>query len=333
MARKWAAAVVGLLVVALVAVVVVVQTRDEPTPQVRRPSPASPSPSPTPSPSGSTQQAVPARPGPVLAVKIDNASPARPHTGLDAADVIYVERVEAGITRFMAVYSSKLPEVIGPVRSARETDLELLRQFDDPVLAYSGSQGKLKPFIRAAPLRPVSAETNPQLYFRGSTRPIPHNLYLRTDRVLEKAPDLATPQNLGFERGAAPAGGTPEASRTVKFPAARYDFEWSASKKRWLVSMDGSPGMLADGKRLAPAAVIVQEVEIRKGAFGDRWGNNSPFTKTVGTGKATVLRDGKAFDTRWTRKAPEDLTAFTTPSGEAMTFPKGQIWIVYVPKG
>ncbi|MQY14710.1 hypothetical protein SRB5_48860 [Streptomyces sp. RB5] len=332
MAGKPKATAAGLVVTALIAVVVVIQLRDDP-PNARTTPPApSPSASPTPSPSASTQQARPARPGPVLAVKIDNAAPARPHTGLDAADVIYVERVEAGITRFMAVFSSRLPDVVGPVRSARETDLELLKQFDDPVLAYSGAQGKLKPFIRDAPLRAMSADDFPGMYFRGTDRPVPHNLYLRTDDVLDKAPELATPQNLGFERGPAPAGGTAQTSREVRFPAARYRFDWSATRLRWLVSMDGRPGTLADGSPLAPASVIVQEVDIRKGSFGDRWGNNSPFTDTVGTGKATVLRDGKAYDARWSRETAGDLTEFTTPSGETMTFPEGQIWVVYVPK-
>ncbi|MFC7217549.1 DUF3048 domain-containing protein [Streptomyces polyrhachis] len=324
-----ASAAVVVAALAAVALFAVLQGRDGA--QGRRP-PVPGVSSPAPSPSAPTQQARPARPGPVLAVKIDNASPARPHTGLDAADVVYVERVEAGLTRFMAVYSSRFPEVVGPVRSARETDLELLRQFDDPVLAYSGSQSRLKPLIRAAPLRALSADDHPELYFRGAARPIPHNLYLRPKRVLERAPELATAQHLGFERGPAPAGGAPAARRTARFPQARYDFDWSAQQGRWLVSMDGRPGLLADGGRLAPAAVILQEVEIRQGAFGDRWGNNSPFTATVGSGGATVLRDGRAYEARWSRPAAADPTEFTTASGGAMAFPEGQIWVVYIPR-
>ncbi len=57
--------------------------------------------------------------------------------------------MEAGLSRILAVYSSTVPPVIGPVRSARETDLELLRQFDRPTLAYSGAQSRLNPLIEA----------------------------------------------------------------------------------------------------------------------------------------------------------------------------------------
>lgn len=87
----------------------------------------------------------------VLAVKIDNVAAARPPTGLEKADIVYVEQVEAGLSRILAAYSSDLPPVVGPVRSARETDLELLRQFDEPTLAYSGAQSALQPSIEAAP--------------------------------------------------------------------------------------------------------------------------------------------------------------------------------------
>ncbi|WP_230194108.1 DUF3048 domain-containing protein, partial [Streptomyces coriariae] len=70
-----------------------------------------------PSPSGSTSPTAVA--GSVLAVKIDNAPGARPQTGLDSADIVYVEQVEGGLSRMMAVYATKVPKAVGPVRSAR----------------------------------------------------------------------------------------------------------------------------------------------------------------------------------------------------------------------
>ena len=77
--------------------------------------------------------------GRVLTVKIDNLAPARPQTGLAGAGIVYVLPVEGGLSRFLAVFSSHVPPVIGPVRSAREDDLELLRQFGRPAFAYSGA--------------------------------------------------------------------------------------------------------------------------------------------------------------------------------------------------
>src|SRR5512146_239732 len=122
-----------------------------------------------------------ARLGPVLAVKIDNLAAARPQTGVNAADIVYVLPVEGGLSRFMAVYSSHLPKVIGPVRSARQTDLPVLRQFGTPGFAYSVASPHFLPFIQRARLIDLYAglAKSAGAYFRGAGRPAPHNLYAR----------------------------------------------------------------------------------------------------------------------------------------------------------
>jgi len=266
--------------------------------------------------------------GSVLAVKIDNVAAARPQTGLDAADVVYAEQVEGGLSRLMALFATKLPGDVGPVRSARESDLELLRQFDHPTLAFSGAQQKLLPLIDKAPLNAVPPEKNSAAYYRSTAKVAPHNLFLRPQRLMKSAPG-ADALTTGFRFGAAPAGGTPKTTRTVRFPAARFTFTWSAARGRWLVAMDGRQTVTTDGKTVAPATVVVQYVKVRNSQFHDFLGNNTPYTETVGTGRAQVLRDGRAFDAGWKRKTATDGTDFTTADGAPMNFAKGQVWVVF----
>ncbi|WP_223778053.1 DUF3048 domain-containing protein [Streptomyces sp. 135] len=264
-----------------------------------------------------------------VAVKIDNVPQARPQTGLDAADVVYAEQVEAGLSRLMAVYASRLPPVIGPVRSARETDLELLRQFDAPVLAFSGAQSKLLPLIADAPLRAVPPDKAPgDAYYRDDARAAPHDLFLRP-KALKVTPHADALESTGFRFGPAPAGGTPETHRTVRFPSARFAFDWVEYEGRWRITMDGERARTPDGKELAASTVVVQYTKVRQSRFHDRSGNISPFTETVGEGSARVLRDGRAFDARWKRAAATDGTAFATPDGKPLPFAKGQVWVVY----
>ncbi|SDP21476.1 Protein of unknown function [Streptomyces sp. cf386] len=280
--------------------------------------------SPAPSGSGSRQAH-----GSVLAVKIDNVRAARPHTGLNEADIVYVEQVEAGLSRLMAVYAQKLPKVIGPVRSARETDLELLGQFDRPTLAFSGAQGKLLPLIDKAPLQAEPPGKASDAYFRSPYKRSPHNLYLRPARLMPSAPgtDVLT---TGFRFGAAPEGGKPETSRTVRFEAAQYTFTWSRSQDRWLVAMDGKAAATSDGKPMTAGTVIVQYVKVHKSEFHDSLGNHTPYTETVGSGTASVLRDGRAYDdVRWERPTATDGTTFTTRDGKPMNFQHGQVWVVF----
>ncbi|MGP3775511.1 DUF3048 domain-containing protein [Streptomyces sp. SDT5-1] len=260
---------------------------------------------------------------PVLAVKIDNVGAARPQTGIDEADLVYVEQVEAGLSRLMAVFGSRLPEVVGPVRSARETDLELLRQFDRPTLAYSGAQSALRPSIDAAPIRAVPPGTADGAYFRGSDKPAPHNLYLRPAKLGDPAAGVAAGTLAGFEFAERPPkGGRAETTHTARFPAARFTFDWSASQGRWLVSMDGRPATTASGKRLSAPTVVVQYVAVEPSRFHDRSGSTTPLSRTVGDGTALVLRDGRAHEATWRRPTPADGTAFSVP------FAPGPVWVV-----
>ncbi|MFG2352972.1 DUF3048 domain-containing protein [Streptomyces sp. NPDC048521] len=279
--------------------------------------------SPTPSPSLSTA-------GSPLAVKIDNVPAARPQTGLDAADVVYAEQVEGGLSRLMAVYATRLPAAVGPVRSARESDLELLRQFGRPTLAFSGAQRKLLPLIDKAPLRAKSPDEAPDAYYRGTGRAAPHNLYLHPAGLLPAAPG-GTALTTGFRYGPAPSGGTPTTSRTVRYPAARFTFTWSAERGGWLVAMDGTPTVTTDGGRMAPPTVVVQYVKIRASAYHDALGNRTPYTETVGSGKAQVLRDGRSFAATWSRPAATGGTTFTAADGSRMDFAAGQVWVVFAP--
>jgi hypothetical protein len=162
-------------------------------------------------------------------------APARPQTGLTAADIVYVPPVEGGLSRLLAVFSSHFPPVVGPVRSAREDDLELLRQFGRPAFAYSGAQPQLLSVVGKARTVDLYAGRVGG-YFRDPRRVAPHNLYGRTSRLLAEAPGASRARDIGFRFGPAPAGGRATPSFSVSYPAASFTFRWSARDARWLAS-------------------------------------------------------------------------------------------------
>ncbi|WP_254879120.1 DUF3048 domain-containing protein [Streptomyces sp. NA04227] len=267
--------------------------------------------------------------GPVLAVKVDNVGPARPQTGVDGADVVYVEQVEAGLSRLMAVYATKLPKTVGPVRSARESDLDLLRQFDDPVLAFSGAQSKLMPLIKSAPLRPETPGSAPAgAFVRSQDRPAPHNLYVHPDKLLKSPAGTEELERAGVTFGPRPPGGTRTEARTVAFPAARFTFSWSAERSRWLVAMDGTRARTSGGGDLTAGTVVVQYVKVSQSRFHDVHGSNSPLTESTGSGRAVVLRDGRAYPAQWERPSASRATEFTDKDGDQLPFARGPVWIV-----
>ena len=271
--------------------------------------------------------------GPVLAVKIDNTRSARPQRGLRSADIVYVEQVEGGLSRIMAVYSSPLPPQVGPVRSARISDLHILPQFGRAAFAYSGVQGKMKPYVARAPLIDVSPGKAGGAYARRGPNPAPCNLYASPEALLQRAPQAWRASDIGFRFGPAPAGGRPVASVTARYPAASFVFTWSAKERRWLVTQDGAPDRAAEGGRLGGQTVVIQRTKITRSPFHDFLGNYTPLVRTVGTGTATVLRDGRAYDVRWSRPSEQAGTVFTTTSGQRMTFAPGQVWVLLVNDG
>ena len=265
-------------------------------------------------------------PGPVLAVKGDNIAAARPPTGLTSADIVYILPVEGGLSRILAVFSSHFPPVIGPVRSAREDDLELLAQFGRPAFAYSGATPHLLPFVERSRIVDLYSGRVGG-YFRDPRRVAPHNLYARTRQLLAEAPGASKAHGIGFRFGPAPAGGQPTQSFSVSYAAATFTFNWSPSDGRWLVVMDGKPARAAEGGELSALTVVIQYTKVRTSRFLEA-GSRPPYAESTGSGTAVVLRDGRAYDARWSRPDPNGGTTFTTTSGQPMTFARGGVWIV-----
>ena len=265
--------------------------------------------------------------GPVLVVKIDNIVDARPQTGLQSADIIYVLPVEGGLSRFAAVFSSHFPPVIGPVRSAREDDLELLRQFGRPAFAYSGATPHLLPFIHRARIVDLYAGIAGG-YYRDPYRYAPHNLYADSKVLLSEMKKASKARDIGFRFGPPPPGGRVLRSYSASYPAAAYTFRWSARAQRWLVWMDGAPAMATEGGQMGGATVVIQYTTIKTSRFLE-YGSRPPYAVSTGSGRAVVLRNGQAYTVHWSRPSSDGGTTYTLPSGKRMTFAPGQVWVMF----
>ena len=157
------------------------------------------------------------------AVKIDNTRQAYPQVGLSKADVVYVEQVEGGVTRLAAIYSSEYPTFVGPVRSARITDIELFKQYGKIGLIYSGSQNKLLDNLRRAPLGLVSFDQDRSGYRRASDRIQPYDVIGTFDELRERAGKVDRAREVGYTFGPAPLGGKPARTATVRYPSSKSE--------------------------------------------------------------------------------------------------------------
>ncbi len=275
--------------------------------------------------------------GPILVVKIDDTPAAHPQAGLEDADIVYIEQVEGGLTRLAAVYSSKIPAVIGPVRSARISDIEILEQFGRVAFAYSGAQKKLLPVIDAANLENLGAQRQGrEIYANDPTRVAPTAMMLQAQTLMQKVKasnlPIAISKSAGWEFADAIDTGTAIASAKVMWPANSYEAIWSDSEKRWLLSNRGNANLAESGLHLGPTTFVIQLVSITPSEYHDKVGGVTPFTATVGTGRGYVLRDGKYIPAIWQRPTAQDGTTWRTTTGEEVKFAAGQVWIALTDK-
>lgn len=274
----------------------------------------------------------------ILVVKIDDTNAAHPQIGVESADVVYVEQVEAGLTRLAAVYTSKLPPLIGPIRSARISDIELLAQFGRVGFAYSGAQSKMRPVIAAANLENLSAERNPpSIYGKDPNRPGPVDMILKPDLLLERANSnpkirIETATASVFPFGDAPKGETNTAIAKVKWPSAKYELRWDSTNEKWLIYFNEKPNMAANGEHLYADTAIIQIVSITPSIYGDKFGEITPFSKTTGSGKAVMLRDGFSYQISWQRNLETDVTTWISEDGGVANFKPGRTWIFLTDK-
>ena len=273
------------------------------------------------------------RPGgegkPVVMVKLDNTALARPHTGLREADLVYVEEVEWGLTRLAALYNSSFPKVVGPVRSARISDLEILKQFDSPGLVFSGANKTLLGAVAKSNAVSLSPNEMSNYYFRNNKKEVPHNQMLNFGSLVSKAKGLGVVGDVGLVfNNEVPTGGTKTKSFIARWASATVGATWS--KAGWGISVDGYVQKDYVTKRpVVASSVIIQFVEQYDSKYGDRFGGKTPLARTIGSGNAVILRNGQRFSGTWSRPTAESGTQYVV-NGETFPLPVGQVWVILV---
>ncbi len=269
----------------------------------------------------------------VISVKIDNHWDARPQSGLELADAVYELRVEAGLTRFIAVFHHSDAEYLGPMRSGRPTDTELIAPFDG-TFAMSGASHWVYGVMNADGARLIG-EVRPAT-FRESFRRAPHNLYVNTVLLREHADGLGHPDEAPpplFARGELPEGAT---------DAEEILFRWSDGQTvTW--TWDGTTYLRASGN--SPHETRTEDDERAQVStdvlvvlLGDLYTQSGgagtvavPSTVTTGTGQAMVFAEGKVVEGTWERSSIDDPFVLRDGDGEILPVPPGRPWISMFP--
>lgn len=272
---------------------------------------------------------------PALVVKIDNYEPdARPQAGLSQADIVYEEKVEGPYSRFAAIFQGSDAEKVGPVRSARSTDVQIVGPLNKPLFAYSGANGTFLALLRITPLIDVGAGAKPNAYYRGGDKIIPHNLYTSTANLF--AGQLATPPTPPWPfrtDNSAPAGSKPATGVAYQFGGGMtsVNWTWSPEEKGFVRTQNGATHFDQDNWPLITENIVIQYVRYQGAEARDVFGNPIPEALMGGTGRGWLLTSGVAAPLTWSRFGLTDPTAFTGVDNQPLKFAPGRTWVILVP--
>jgi hypothetical protein len=267
----------------------------------------------------------------VMSVKIENSPQSRPQTGLQSADVVYEEVTEGGITRFNALFQSRLPKVVGPVRSARLADLWIVPQYK-ALLFFSGANTAVNTLINRAGIPNLSEDAGVSYpYYRATDRYAPHNLYLYTAKGYVEAKQrgyaiTGPPKPLEHLRRSGEGTVTVKSIYVPFSPANNVVWTYEPASKSYRRTNNGQPHVDRDTNRQIRAknVVVLWARHVPKGT--SKWGSQMYDIVLGGSGRAVVFRDGQQFPGTWTasKNAPP---RFKDPSGKPIQLERGNTWI------
>ncbi len=271
-----------------------------------------------------------------LAVKVDNYPTARPQTGLTAADIVFEEPVEGGITRYVAVFQCHGTSMVGDVRSARNIDIGILGEFGHPLLVHVGG---IQPVIDDIVSSPVDdfelGNYNTSIVQHPPGRVAPYDTYTSTTGVWQMRTTATQPPQPVFTYAPTTPTGAPV--KSVSIPFSHYSpvvWKYDATSRKFLRFYGTSADKLSNGVQNSAANVIVQYVNVFYGPWAENTEGGLEVQANLATrasGKAIVFRDGVEIQGQWSRSTLAQPTSFTTSSGQPIGMQPGTTWVELVP--
>ena len=267
-----------------------------------------------------------------LCAKVDNHEDARPQYGLKSADVVFEELVEGGLTRYVACWHSDVPDLIGPVRSIRPMDPDIISPFGG-IVAYSGGQQRFVEMMRNTVVYNAihgQSDTEDTMY-RTDDKDSPHDVGVKANVIISQHADLGAPQQAfayssSIETSTAFLQGQPQGAINVSFSYQRYpSWNYDAASQSYMRSQEGAPDPDDAGGQIHSTNVIVMLVNI------DWQYSPVPRTIMVDSGEAWVSTGGKTVHARWSKDAREAPIRFVDDRGLIVRLAPGNTWIEMPP--
>lgn len=260
---------------------------------------------------------------PILAVKIPNDAHAAPQVGLSKADLVTEELVEGGYSRLAAFFWTRVPSVVGPVRSMRASDIGIVKPLD-AVLVTSGAATQTIARLRSAGVKWF--EEGATGLYRDPTKVAPYNLFVHLDQLAATLHGKSTPAPyLPFSADGDLPKGKPARGLTARFsPNSSTSFSYRGGRYAQ------TDGLAAAGDEYHPETVLVLRVPVGDAGYRDPAGNPVPETKFTGSGPASIFTGGRMVAGTWSKDG-YDADVRLQSGGREVSLPAGRVWLALVP--
>ncbi|MBN1147585.1 MAG: DUF3048 domain-containing protein [Anaerolineales bacterium] len=270
----------------------------------------------------------------------------RPVWGASKADIIYDFYQNSGMTRWHAIFLGQDAETVGPVRSARLVDIDLIRMYKS-IFAFGGAETRTRNKLFSAEFAyrlvveggankcPPMCRVDPNGYNYLVTNTTELSNYAAREGIDNERQNLE-----GMSFSELPADGAARGEQIfARYSASSYNrWDFNPATGRYLRYQDTVEAPSPEQEvydvfidRLTQTQIetdnVVFLVMPHQYAFGTHPGNSEVINmRFEGSGKAYAFREGRVYEVTWNRPDPASVLFLTFPDGRPYPFKPGQTW-------
>lgn len=296
-----------------------------------------------------------------IVIKVENMPREhRPQWGLSLADLVFEYYTEFGTTRFAAVYYGQDAEQVGPIRSGRFFDSNVVQMYKSMLVYGSAYQDVNNRFFNSNFVNRLILETDSSCPGLCRYDPNGQNLLMANTAALQDYFKVRQVDNsrqnqdgMFFQMGV-PTGGDVAQQLFVRYSGAIYNrWDYAETSGRYLRFSDAQNDIdrnnevynqLTDRLNSQPIAVdnvvmlcvphqyyvkredaevidIIMDAQLIPSYVGC-----DGQTYKGNTGPAYIARDGQLYKVTWLRENAASVLTLINPDGSLFPFKPGQTW-------
>ena len=265
-------------------------------------------------------------------VVVENHPDARPQWGLTSSDIVWEMVAEGGITRMLLMYAdaSRIPEKVGPIRSARHYFVDLAEGFDG-IFVHFGYSPIAQSQIKNHGVNNINGLVD-NYFYRDTTRIVSseHTSYTTGEAIKtaiankEYRTEIKDDYKAPFKfNSKVKSLSSPLSKLTVAYSGSyTYTFHWSTKINAFKCTLNDKAFCDSEGVQQSFDNIIICYTDVT--SLNDSKGRVN-FDFSEGTG--VYASNGSYTDITWKKGDSDDMIKFYNKVGDELSLNVGRTYI------